>query len=63
LIDKIDEYFRSGVQLVWVVLPRHSCIYVYESAGFIRVLTRNDVLDGGKVLPQFRLALKDLFLE
>jgi Uma2 family endonuclease len=63
LIEKIDEYFRSGVKLVWVVFPRHSAVHVYESSAIIRVLTRNDVLDGGKILPQFRLPLKDLFIE
>ena len=63
LIDKIDEYFRSGVRLIWVVFPRHSSVYVYETNKVIRVLTRDDTLDGGKVLPQFQLSLKDLFIE
>ena len=30
--DKIQEYFDAGVQLVWVIYPRHRRIYVYESA-------------------------------
>src|SRR5262249_34311662 len=31
LLEKLDEYFRSGVQLVWVVSPLRRIVYVYES--------------------------------
>ncbi len=63
LMDKIDEYFRAGVALVWVVFPRHSLVHVFESPTAIRGLSRADTLDGGKVLPQFRLSLRELFVE
>lgn len=61
LMDKLAEYFQAGVELVWVFYPHMAMVYVYESLTEIRGLTVNDTLDGGKVLPQFRLALKDLF--
>jgi Uma2 family endonuclease len=63
LLEKIEEYFRSNVQLVWVVYPRRHIIHVYESLTNIRVLSRTDELDGASVLPAFRLPLKDLFQE
>jgi Uma2 family endonuclease len=63
LEQKIAEYFRSGVQLVWVVHPTRSKIHVYDSTTQIRVLSRNDVLDGGTVVPGFRLPLAELFTE
>lgn len=61
LLDKIAEYFEAGMELVWVVYPHQSMIYVYETLTEVRGLTRSDVLDGGKVLPGFRLPLQDLF--
>jgi Uma2 family endonuclease len=61
LLDKIGECFQAGVRLVWAVFPRHQCIYVYEAADRIRVLTRSDTLDGGVVLPGFQLPLSRLF--
>ena len=61
LSQKIDEYFRAGVQLVWVIHPKQKRIDVYDSPTSIRVLTENEILDGGKVLPQFQMRLKDLF--
>lgn len=62
-MDKIHEYFQAGVRLVWVVYPRHRLVHVYESLTSIHVLTRQDYLDGGAVLPGFRLPLKEIFVE
>ena len=63
LLEKIEEYFQAGVQMVWVVYPRRQIIQVYESLTHIRGLTRTDELDGGTVLPGFRLPLATLFEE
>jgi len=63
LLEKIEEYFRVGVQLVWVVYPRLRVIHVYDSYTKIRVLARTDTLDGGSVLPGFTLPLVKLFPE
>jgi Uma2 family endonuclease len=58
---KILEYFAAGVQLVWVIYPRQERIYVYESPTKVHVLQMGDELDGGAVLPGFRVKLDDLF--
>jgi Uma2 family endonuclease len=63
LLEKVQEYFRAGVEMVWVVYPRLRLIQVYESLSRIRGLTRTDELDGGPVLPGFRLPLATLFPE
>lgn len=63
LLEKVDEYFRAGVRLVWVLYPRRRLVHVYESLTQIRGLTRTDELDGGTVLPGFRLPLATLFQE
>jgi len=63
LQDKIADYFRAGVQLVWVVYPMHRQIQVYQSLTQITVLTKADTLDGGAAVPGFRLALAELFTE
>jgi Uma2 family endonuclease len=61
-MEKIEEYFRSGVQLVWVVYPTQRLVQVCESLKSWRVLSDDEVLDGGFVLPQFRLPLKEFFI-
>jgi Uma2 family endonuclease len=61
VLDRVAEYFRAGVRLVWFVYPRHQVVHVYDSPTQIRVVTRNDELDGGPVLAGFRLPLASLF--
>jgi Uma2 family endonuclease len=63
LQEKIADYFRAGVQLVWVVHPAQQEIHVYQSRTQITVLTKADTLEGGTVAPGFRLPLAELFTE
>ena len=58
---KLEEYYKAGVILVWVVYPGQSKVYAYTSTTTVRVLAPGDVLDGGDVLPGFRLPVQDLF--
>ena len=59
--EKVLEYFRAGVRLVWVVYPRLRLVDVFEVPDRIRVLSAADELDGGTVLPGFRLPVASLF--
>jgi Uma2 family endonuclease len=63
LFDKTAEYFQAGVRLVWHVYPRLRFVQVYESLTFARGLTAADELDGGAVLPGFRIPVAALFPE
>ena len=63
LMRKIDEYFQAGVTLVWVVHVEQALVYVHESPTSVRILSRADTLDGGAVLPGFRLPLSQMFRE
>jgi Uma2 family endonuclease len=61
LMEKIEEYFRAGVKLVWVVYPIRRLVYVFESMQKVHGLDVHSELDGGTLLPGFRLPLKELF--
>jgi Uma2 family endonuclease len=63
IVDKVAEYFRAGVECVWVSLPSQEQVYIYDSPTQVRILTRADELHGEPVLPQFRLPLTALFDE
>lgn len=60
-MTKLDEFFRAGVRLGWVVHCNLQHIHVYESLTSIRVVTSADDLDGGSVLPGFRVRVASLF--
>lgn len=63
VVDKLDEYFRAGGRLVWVIYPVSRKIYVYTSPIAVRILQPGDDLDGGPVIPGFRVPVKSLFDE
>jgi Uma2 family endonuclease len=60
---KLDEYFRAGVRLVWYVDPKSRRVRVYTSPDDSVVLTEDQQLDGGDVLPGFTLSIRDWFAE
>jgi Uma2 family endonuclease len=60
-LHKLLEYFQAGVRLVWVVYPEERQVYIYDSPTQVRILTKDDTLDGGTVLPGFQLRLDRLF--
>ena len=55
---KIGEYFRVGVQLVWVIDPPTRTAEVYTAPDQWTELTEKQSLDGGAVLPGFSLSLR-----
>jgi Uma2 family endonuclease len=63
LLRKLVEYFEARVELVWIIYPMLRLAYVYESLTRVRGLTATDELDGGTVLPGFKLALSVLFAD
>jgi Uma2 family endonuclease len=58
---KIDEFFAAGTKLFWVIDPRAKTAKVYTSPNRFKDLDESDTLDGGKVLPDFKLPLARLF--
>lgn len=65
--DKADEirnkrhiYIEAGI-LLGELYPSTQSIDVYEPGKPVRTLSLDDVLDGGDVLPGFKLVVRDIF--
>jgi Uma2 family endonuclease len=58
---KIHDYFEVGVRRVWVIYPKQMSIHIYTSTTQIQGLQLGDELDGGDLIPGFRLPLAALF--
>lgn len=58
---KLDEYFRSGTRLVWIVDPKTRSVNVYTSAKKFSQLTEADTLDGGTVLRGMKIPVAQIF--
>jgi len=59
--DKIAAYLAAGTPLLWVVRSNRQTVTVYEQDRDPRELGIGDVLDGGAVLPGFRLPVAAIF--
>jgi len=63
LVDKVHFYLLNGVRLVWVIDPDAATIAVLAPGMEGRTLAAGDTLDGGDVLPGFRVSVDDIFAQ
>lgn len=56
---KMRAYIRHGVKMGVLVLPGEA-VEVYQPGQNTRILSASDTLEGGDVLPGFKLPLKDI---
>ena len=61
ILPKIEEYLAAGVALAWVVDPATRTVTVYRSLRDIQILSADQELDGGAVLPGFRTRVAEIF--
>ena len=58
---KLEDYFRAGSRLVWVIDPSARTVVVHRSPSDSTRLTEADELTGGTVLPGFASPVRRLF--
>ncbi len=58
---KLDDYFKAGVLLVWIIDPKTQTAKEYTSVTDCRHVGKSQALDGHDILPGFTLPLKQLF--
>lgn len=58
---KVSQYLHAGCPLVWVLNPRKLSARVHRPGAPVRVLGPEEILDGGDVLPGFRIVVRELF--
>ena len=61
MLRKIEEYLTAGGALAWVVDPATRTVTVYRSLSDIQILSADQELDGGEVLPGFRTMVAEIF--
>jgi Uma2 family endonuclease len=61
--NKMRRWFTAGIELGWVIYPSGRTITVYCSLSDIRILSGDDTLDGGSIVPGFSCRVSDLFAQ
>lgn len=59
--EKLDEYFKCGVQVVWHAYPQNGVVYVYTSRKKADICMEEDICSARPVLPDFEISVNDLF--
>lgn len=60
--EKVFDWLEAGTRMVLVVMPRRRTVAVYRSLTDIVMLTENDSLDGGDVVPGWTMPVRDIFV-
>ena len=63
MTEKLHDYFTAGTRLVWYVDPRNRQVQIFTSPQSSRIVTQDQTLDGGDVLPGLEINLRELFAE
>ncbi len=59
--EKIERYRQAGVPLIWLVQPSPRAVIVYAAGQDPHTIGEDGELDGGDILPGFRLPVRDIF--
>lgn len=60
LEEKLEDYRKVGVPLVWVINPDSRSVMVYRRDGTVSRLLETDVLSGEDVLPGFQCPIREI---
>jgi Uma2 family endonuclease len=61
LEDKLEDYWKARVPLVWVISPHSRTIWVRRSDGSTSRLREDAELSGEGVIPGFRCSVREIF--
>ncbi|MCY3945973.1 MAG: Uma2 family endonuclease [Anaerolineaceae bacterium] len=61
LREKAARYLEHGTQMVWLVDMDERAVELHRAGESVQTLAGDDLIDGGAVLPGFRLPVSDLF--
>ena len=59
--NKVLEYFKSGVQVLWHIFPEQKMVYVFTSPSQITVCFEDDICSAAPVLPDFEISVNGIF--
>lgn len=61
VLSKISEYYKAGVQIVWLIFPEEKEVHVYSSRRDVKICIENDICSAAPVLPEFEIGIDVLF--
>ena len=59
--EKVFDWLEAGTRMVILVMPRKRAVTVYRSMTDMMMLTEHDTLDGGDVVPGWKIPVRGSF--
>jgi Uma2 family endonuclease len=60
LDEKLEDYQKAGVRLVWVINPNSRTVRIHRGDGTVGYLREDGELSGEDVIPGFRCPVRDI---
>lgn len=61
VLDKIQDYFDGGAQLVWYIVPKRQKIYAYTSPDESKAYKGQDLISAAPVVPDMQFTVAEMF--
>jgi Uma2 family endonuclease len=55
--EKIGEYYKAGLKVVWLIFPENKSVHVYTSRRDVKICIENDICSAAPVLPEFEIGV------
>jgi Uma2 family endonuclease len=59
--EQVQNWLDAGCRVVWLVDPRRRTVQVFQSRSEVKVLRLSDTVSGEPLLPEFSLAVAEIF--
>lgn len=59
--EKIIEYYKAGVKIVWLIMPESKTVHVYTSKKNVTICYDNDFCSAKPVLNGFEISVNEIF--
>lgn len=55
--EKIGEYYKAGIKVVWLIFPENKSVHVYTSRRDVKICIENDICSAAPILPEFEIGV------
>jgi len=59
--QKLREYFRGGVRVIWQIVPEEETVYVFTSPTLVTICEGDTVCSAAPVVPDFQMPARAIF--
>lgn len=59
--EKIIEYYKAGVKVVWLIMAENKTVHVYTSRKTVNVCYETDICSAKPVLDDFEITVNEIF--